>query len=359
MDTMPDTLLLPIERVNAYGLGVAVHAGVKYYVAGTLAGEEVEAKPLRKQGGGWNCELVRVVKASPERVSPVCGVFGICGGCDLQHASYAHQLELKEAWVREIFSRFAAVRVLKIAASAREWRYRNRVTLHHDGRAVGFRKKASHDVVAVSDCPIASEAINAQLVNLPAQILAGPDTVELREDGLRGAFAQVNTLQNQTLLDAVARFARGKKSQKILELYSGAGNLTFTLAALAKEVTAVEGDAQAVRRAEARRIAQKIKNVNFICGQAFERVYELAEKCREFETIVCDPPREGLRDVVKLLPRFGAVKVVYVSCEPHALAREASILESKGYVLKTLAPIDMFPQTRHVEVVAEFIKVSV
>jgi len=357
MDMTSNTLLLSIGRVNAYGLGVAVRGGLKYYVPGALAGENVEARVVKKRGGATLCKLVRIIAASPERVNPVCPLFGLCGGCDLQHASYAEQLKLKQNWVSEIFSRFTETKILPIAASPQQWHYRNRVTLHHNGQVIGFHKRLSHDIVAVKNCPIASAAINVKLARLSSELLTGPGAVELREDDLLGSFTQVNTLQNETLLRIVAELVKGKKSQKILELYSGHGNLTFTLAGLAREVLAVEGDAQAVKRAEERRIAEKIKNVSFVHGPAFEFTYELAEKYRQFDVIVCDPPREGLRDVVKLLPRFSATKIVYVSCEPHVLAREAQVLQSKGYTLKTLAPIDMFPQTRHVEVVAEFVKV--
>lgn len=357
MNTTPNTLLLTIERVNAYGLGIAVHGGVKYYVHGALAGEEIEVIAVQKRGDGMLCEIVRIASASPERTKPACDLFGLCGGCDLQHASYTEQLKLKQNWVGEIFSRFADAEILPIAATPRQWHYRNRVTLHHDGRTIGFHKKLSHDIVAIKNCPIASESINAKLTNLSSKILTGPSSVELREDDLLGSFIQVNTLQNETLLRVVTERVKRKKSQKILELYSGHGNLTFSLADLAREVLAIEGDAQAVKRAEERRVVEKIKNVSFVHGPVFERTYELAEKYSQFDVIVCDPPREGLRDVVKLLPRLCATKIIYVSCEPHALAREAQVLQAKGYILKTLAPIDMFPQTRHVEVVAEFVKV--
>lgn len=357
MATTSDILWLRIERVNAYGLGVGVHEDLKYYVPGTLVGEEVEVKVVQKHGRGTLCELVRLISTNPERTESGCSLFGLCGGCDLQHASYAAQLQLKQNWISKIFSRFAETKILPIVASPQQWHYRNRITLHHDGHAIGFHKRLSHDVVAVKNCPIASEALNTKLADLSSAYLTGPRAVELREDDLSGSFIQVNTLQNETLLRIVAERVKGKKSQKILELYSGHGNLTFTLANLAREVLAVEGDIQAAKRAEELRIIRKIKNVKFVHEPAFKYSYELAEKYHQFDVIVCDPPREGLRDVVKILPRLCATKIVYVSCEPHALAREAQVLQSKGYVLKTLTPIDMFPQTRHVEVVAEFIKV--
>ncbi len=298
----------------------------------------------------WQERLPNEPDAAPE-----CEYYGICGGCDLQHWSYERQLAFKEDRVRKIFQKFKDVTFHKVVPSPRAYGYRNRVTLHSDGKEFGFYKKNSHDVVAVKSCAIASAAVNEKIKSL--QTLAAGD-FEVREDDLRAAFIQINAQQNENLIATVTSAARGRKSRRVLELYCGAGNLSFPLSEIAREVVAIEGIAVAVSAAEVRRITEKNKRIKFVHGDVFQEVYKLTHDYQNFDVVVCDPPREGLRGVAALLPKLAPEKIIAVSCEPNTLARDGDVLQDKGYRLAEVTPLDMFPQTRHVEVVAVFVKES-
>jgi len=296
---------------------------------------------------------IQVFESSAKTAEPLCAYYGSCGGCDLQHVSYNDQLKLKMKWLAQIIARFPDLTVREIIPSPQEYYYRNRITLHHDGKAYGFYRASSHDIVVIDKCVIASELINDHLAVLNRDVLSGPETFELRE-GEGSYFLQVNSSQNQNLIDTVLNFCRLKKSQRVLELYCGSGNLSFPLSAISKSVTAIDGDSQAIEIANMKRREEKIKKVRFFATAVYDAVYEFSQKLEQFDTILCDPPREGLRDVAKILPRFKAEKIIYVSCNPLSFIRDAKIFSSKNYRLKEIVPIDMFPQTKHVEIVGLF-----
>lgn len=299
--------------------------------------------------------MVPVNVTQDDDAVPRCQHYGVCGGCDLQHWSYARQLAFKEERVRKIFERFPQVIFHKIVPSPQEYAYRNRVTLHSDGVKFGFYKKKTHDLVAIQDCAIASPVVNQKMTAL--QTLP-PGDFEVREDELATAFIQVNTEQNTNLQNLVVTAARFQKTQRILELYAGAGNLSFPLSKICRELIAIEGNRVAVQAAQKRKATQKNRKVSFVCGDVYEEAYRLITDYEKFDTLVCDPPRGGLGDVAGLLPKFGADKIVMVSCEPHTLVRDACVLRSKGFLLKEISTLDMFPQTHHIEVVALFVRVS-
>lgn len=357
--TTSTPLTLTIERLNPYGFGVARLGHLKYHIPFVLVGEQVTALPVKKRRDTVICKLVTIIKASPDRVLAPCSRFGVCGGCNLQHMTYAAQLQLKEKWLQEIFVYFTTTTIHPIIASPHEFNYRNRVTLHHDGKNFGFHTSFTHDIVTITECPIASPTLNQKIAALSTSVLSGPSEFELRDDDEAENFVQVNSEQNTNLISCVTKLCHGRKSQRVLELYSGQGNLSFALADIAREVIAVEGAQTAVKRAEERRIAMGVKNLTFFCRDVYADVFARVEDCQNFTTIVCDPPRGGLQTVAGLLPRLQPKKIVYVSCDPHTLVRDAGTLTSKGYALKTLSPLDMFPQTHHIEVVAVFEKLSV
>lgn len=287
-----------------------------------------------------------------------CPVFGICGGCDLQDKTYGEQLKLKQSWVLKALDGFGC-RVAPIIASPQEFSYRSRITLHKQGEAIGFYKRASHEVVAIINCPLANDAVNLKLSRITAGEFKGKSELELRDDQSAG-FTQVNTEQNKNLIKTVAEFVGVGKRLKILELYAGGGNLSFALAKDRGSVLAIEGDAAAVECARQRlkkpeqHESRKIKNISFCHSPVHDAVFELSQKLESFDVVVCDPPREGMTKTAPVLPRLKAQRIVYVSCEVNSFVKDARVLIDRGYALKEVVPLDMFPQTRHVEVVGLF-----
>lgn len=166
------------------------------------------------------------------------------------------------------------------------------------------------------------------------------------------SFFQVNTGQAEKLFVYASSLAEG--AENILELYSGVGSLTCYLAEKAKSVTSVEEWRGAVRMAVKNLSANNFENVNALCGRSEEIIEDLKNN---YDAVVLDPPRDGCeRSVLEAINKFGVKKIIYVSCNPATLARDCKILFGHGYELIKIKAFDMFPQTAHVETVAELKK---
>lgn len=295
----------------------------------------------------------KILPLASQTVKPLCEYFGICGGCDLQDLSYPEQLKLKSDSVRRMLKNFDDVEIAEIIPSSKEYFYRNRVTLHHDGKNFGFYRGHTHEVVPIKKCVIANESVNQKISGLGKSVLGGPQTFEIREDD-SSVFLQVNSSQNKNLIEAVLSFCHGKKSQKILELYCGAGNLTFSLAEVCRQITAVDLDGKAIELAEHKRQETNNKKINFVERDVVDFVFRMSQDLEKTDVIVCDPPRAGLKSAANTVCQLGATRIVYVSCNPESFCRDAQIFQGKNYQLKKVLPLDMFPQTRHVELVGLF-----
>ncbi len=164
-----------------------------------------------------------------------------------------------------------------------------------------------------------------------------------------GSFFQVNLKQNEKLIQKVLDFSERQSNEKTLDLYSGVGNLTLPLATISQEVLGIEGDAVAVRDARFNAQFNGIENVRFIHGKVEEVLKR--RKREKPDLVVLDPPRTGAKGVVGLVTQLRPRRVVYVSCEPTLFARDLLLFSERGYFLRKLALIDMFPQTYHMEVI--------
>lgn len=353
MNTTNPILQLRIDSLDFEGIGISFHNDERHLVPFALPGELVRVRVNEKRKGRIICELVELLEASIHRVKPPCEYFGECGGCDLQHLAYPQQLVHKQENLEKMLAAFSSVKILPILPCSSPYHYRNRITLHHDRKNFGLYRAQSHDIVPIDHCEIVSEALNEKIEHLASEPLPKSQAFELREDGLSG-FVQVNRFQNEALIQTVLSFCGPNKVGSVLELYCGAGNLTFPLAKLAKKIYAIDGEEAVIKAAEALRAAEKIKNIRFECAAVYDVLFKLREEMQDVDLIVCDPPREGLREGAAVLTRFGAAKIIYVSCDPASFVRDARVICSKDYALSEVQPIDMFPQTRHVEVVGVF-----
>lgn len=173
-----------------------------------------------------------------------------------------------------------------------------------------------------------------------------------------GGFSQVNYQQNARLVETVVRRAELTGTERVLDLYCGNGNFSLPLALLAGQVVGVEEFPSSV--SEARRNAEQngINNIDFRAADAETGCRELAHGRERFDLILLDPPRSGATDVVRLLPGLGAGVVIYVSCDPPTLARDLALLCKRGYEVVACQPVDMFPQTYHLESVTVLKRVS-
>ncbi|MDD2898851.1 MAG: 23S rRNA (uracil(1939)-C(5))-methyltransferase RlmD [Desulfuromonadaceae bacterium] len=164
-----------------------------------------------------------------------------------------------------------------------------------------------------------------------------------------GSFAQVNLLQNSSMLSVVRRLGAFETTEHLLDLYCGNGNFSIPLAVEVASVVGVEGNAESIRAAESNKSVNKVANVLFFCDDVAAGVRRLVSQKRWFDTILLDPPRAGAGDAIAGIICLKPNKIIYVSCDPNTLARDCGLLINNGYRVVETVPLDMFPQTFHVE----------
>ncbi|HSA58362.1 MAG TPA: class I SAM-dependent RNA methyltransferase [bacterium] len=362
-----------IESLAFGGEGVGRDDGKVVFVPGTVPGERVRVRVLSDHGKYERAELAGVIEPSPDRAAPPCEVFGSCGGCQWQHVAYEAQLRWKQRILFETLVRVGRVaepNVLPILGAPHPWHYRSRIQLQVDaGGAIGFHAPKTHSVVTFGECKIADSRLNAKLEELKRASSIGAGELELSLNGTSevhvrersagpAVFSQVNRAQNEKLVEVVMDFAFGKaeaaftRKKKVVELYAGSGNLSFPLAERAGAVHCVEESAEAVNRAETLMNERGVANMHWIAGHAEWGLKKLYRRKIVPDLLVLDPPRRGAKEILDLVCVMKPRQVVYVSCDPVTLARDLNLLTRRHYRLEKVQPIDMFPQTYHIESVS-------
>ncbi|WP_440898907.1 class I SAM-dependent RNA methyltransferase [Actinosynnema sp.] len=383
---------------------VARHEGRVVFVRHALPGELVRVLITSDNGGSFcRGDAVEVLRPSPDRVTPPCPFSGPgkCGGCDWQHASWGAQRDLKAAVVAEQLQRLAGVEreveVEPLPGGHRDWRTRLRLAVGRDGKP-GFRGHHSHDVIPVDHCVIAAphalddvldrawrpgselavtlDSTGKQHVTeiAPAQRRGGrrptPGPSKLRR-GSGGAveraadrdwlvradgFWQVHPHAADTLARVVGEWAACEPGDHAWDLYGGAGLFASVLAAQVGEtgsVEVVESAANAVR--DGQRALADLPQVKWHVGRVEDSVTRAPLAERSPSVVVLDPPRKGAgAAVLDAVAARRPTRVVYVACDPAALARDVALLAGHGYRLTQLRAFDAFPMTHHVECVALF-----
>jgi 23S rRNA (uracil1939-C5)-methyltransferase len=395
------------------GEAVGRHEGKAVFVPFGIPGESVRVEITQDKGRFARARLLEVLSGSAERVVPPCSYFGACGGCHFQHVSYAAQLEYKRSIVQTQMERIAGLSeavVLPTLGMSDPWHYRNHVQFHvSDTGRLGFMAAGSHDVVPIERCPLMHpllddlfEALDAELpgllrlalragirtgdqmvifemessvppqvtVDLPVscvlQTLDGSvvtlvGSPHIREQvGTRTyrvsapSFFQVNTAQAELLADRVITYLDAGPNDVVVDAYSGVGMFSIGLAAHParrvgpRQIIGIESSPDAIRDAQAN--ASGLEQVSFVCGAVEEMLPALGIRPT---LVVVDPPRTGLgRQTVTALLDLSPARIVYVSCDPATLGRDVRAFSAAGYRLREAQPIDMFPQTYHVETVA-------
>ncbi len=176
----------------------------------------------------------------------------------------------------------------------------------------------------------------------------GQDTLMVRG----GGFTQVNPAANRGLVDALLQLSGVQREDRVVELYCGAGNFSLPLARRARELIGIEQDSRAIADARANSARAGVANVRFVQAAARAGVQGLLSHKMQGDVVVLDPPRIGAVEVIDDLPQLGARTIAYVSCDPTTLARDLRRLRQHGYQLQSVQPLDLFPQSYHVETIA-------
>lgn len=426
-------VLLHIDDLSHDGRGIARRAGKVCFVAGALAGEDVQARLLQRHRRHDEYALVQVVVPAGERVAPPCPIADRCGGCDLQHLDPAAQLAHKGRSVLDVLQRRAGAVPDSVEAPLISpglgYRRRARLAWHVPKRGapvLGFRGAGSRAVVTVPACPVlmgplaalpgrlqpllarlrrpaavghvelavseAPEGGDDPLIHLHTvaaldgedraavaafaaaegaylsigvadatpELVHQPRTAapgyRLPEFGLRltfapGDFLQGNADVNRALVSRVADWLEPLARGPLVDAFCGLGNFSLPLARRGFPVTGIDGSAALAARARSNADANGVAGVSFLQRDLSAGLPRMRER---FEVAVLDPPRTGAAVLVEDLAAARVATVVYVSCEPQTLARDAALLILQGYRLERLCLADMFPQTSHVETVALF-----
>jgi 23S rRNA (uracil1939-C5)-methyltransferase len=376
-----------ILRLAHGGQGVGRLDGQTCFVSYALPGDVVEVSIVRRARGILWARIERIVEPSPHRTVTDCPVFGKCGGCEWLHFAYPAQAEWKRRIIADCFRRIAQIDVEVGWLENAELRlgYRTRAEFHGHSGQWGFFERESHRVCAISKCPLCHPRLNTAFqklaslrLNASVEIVANPeredvlvwsrsDVPELRQafpqfnclhdgverarfvfDGvpiLNGAFSQGSLLLNRVLRGAVSNMLGNPVS--LLDLYCGSGNFSLEFAQRC-EVVGVDVNSAAIEAAN--------HSVPGTYRAAREAEFGQFIRSKPWEVIVLDPPRQGAKAILSDLAASASVSLVYISCDPASLARDASALCRGGWKLLEVIGVDMFPHTSHVEVISRFFR---
>ena len=366
-----DKLTLTIEDLAFGGEGVARVEDYVIFVPFVAQGEVVEAELVEAKKRFGRARLLRVVRSSPERAEPLCRYFGQCGGCQYQHVVYPAQLRLKRKQIEDLFQRiggFAPGLVQPVVPCPQPYGYRNRIMIRSQwdkfkqGLNIGFIRADNRLVVDLEECSIAEPAINEQIKHLRAHpppkgglkvvLRIPPEGWELPRD----SFFQNNFFLLPELVRVVGERLAAGRARHLVDLFCGVGFFGIQLAAQVESFVGVELDRMAIKAAVRNAAARGCRNGEFIAGTAEDSLPNLLARFSPPATaVLLDPPRKGCRpEVLQALRQAQPGQVIYVSCDPATMARDLNVLCRDGvFELVQLVPLDMFPQTSHVESVAD------
>lgn len=333
------------------GKGVARSEGKVYFVPFVALGEEVAVRVTRQRKNFAEAELEAIISPSPERVKPPCPYYGRCGGCAYQHLQYAEQLRIKARQVEQTLRRLGRLTDLPMRPalpSPREYGYRNRIRVHLAEGRIGFFAHGSHDLIDIERCVIAEDAVNEALADLRRTPLQDGDyTLSSRERSI--FFEQTNDDVAAALLRLVEDLV-DRDQQLLVDAYCGAGFFAHALAEKFPAVIGVEENPYAIDQAKTRALPHE----RYIAGDVALHLGDiLAAHDPQRTTVVLDPPAAGVSPrVTDLLLGSSPAQIIYVSCDPSTLARDLGALCRSTYRLESVTPIDMFPQTAEIEVLA-------
>lgn len=405
MNDYPDELELEIERIAQGGDGVGRWQGRVIFARGGLPGEHIRVRLYERKTRYARGHLLELLVPSPDRVPPR---LPNADHMPWQHISYPAQLRFKRSIVQEQLEKLAGIAdvpVQEVLPAAHPWSYRNTAHLHADPAtgAVGYYIADTHTVRDMETDPLLLPVLNDALAGLRSLLrsrvwkleaatlrgsatygysvaivqgkgnlddlahawrarvptlaaVATPDNpnVTLHEK-LGGvvfslspaSFFQTHTAQAEVMFQVMCTSLQLQSHERLLDAYSGVGTFALPLAQYVQQVLAIESHPQSVQDGEKSARMNDIDNVHFITA-AVER--SLSRLDTPVDAVILDPPRRGCHPaVLDTLAALAPARIVYVSCHPGILARDLQALLSHGYQLRTVQPVDLFPQTPHIE----------
>lgn len=426
-----------IESLSHDGRGITTRQNKTTFVSGALPGEKIIGKITRKHRRFDEAEVLEVITPSPDRTTPACAHYGVCGGCSMQHVEANAEVRLKQDMLLNQLKHLGRVTPLEILPplTGHPFGYRRkarlgvRYVIKKEKLLVGFREKFSNYLADIQTCKVLHASVGEHLSELATFIrsltqydqipqieVAVSDTTTalvfrhmtpLPEEDLKALaqlgekysfhiylqpgspdsvhrifpdnseqllsyflpeyqlemrfhpldFTQVNAEMNRQMIASAIRLLDLKSKDTVLDLFCGLGNFTLPIARFAKHVIGVEGSQQMVERATENALLNHITNAEFYAANLMQPEKSAVWLNRPFDKILLDPPRTGAREILPFIANKSATHIVYVSCNPATLARDAhDLVYTYGYTLKKAGAINMFPHTGHIEAIALFEK---
>ena len=409
-----------VSDISTEGKGIGrTEEGRVVFVPGAVPGDIAEVLLPDADGDpgsfrSLEAKLVSIPEPSSDRIEPPCRYFAECGGCPLMCLSYEAQLRIKKQRVKDALERIGGFRagedyvlrdMLHTAQPGDDGtlsmplRYRNKAEFAIQGSRIGYMKRGSHELFEVEDCLIQDEAVRDAAAAKRSQLKPTQKyfrrlivrtssegevmTVTENSDGTVTAdrrilhdeivtafgvlktevsplsFYQVNPKGCSLLYSMAQEYAALSGSERLLDLYCGAGSIGLSMASKCSEVIGVESVRPAVIDANRNAVINGIVNATFICGKA-EDVIDTKLQGVKADVVILDPPRSGCKaSLLEAVKRIAPRRIVYVSCDPATLARDLKILcaqpedhKAFGFCLAEVTPVDMFAGSLHVETVA-------
>lgn len=373
------------------------------FVARCIPGENIAAEIIQSKKNYLLGNLIQINKPAPNRIIPRCKHFNECGGCSYQHLPYSDQLSIKESIFHEQLTRLGKIvdpPISAIIPSYSEWNYRSVMQFHLDSQGrLGFQKQKSNNFVPISECHLPTKGISEFLQNLDFGEGHGIDRLEIREGSDRsllltmnssspdipeiscefpisiihgyngnhvlltgedavtyiingqefivssGSFFQVNLRQTERLLELLLKYLDNRSFSTIMDLYSGVGLFSKFLAPLCQRLIAIE-----ISPAACDDFSVNLSDYEH-CELYIGTVASILPNLEvNPDLVILDPPRTGVEKIaLSILLKYSPKTMVYISCNPSTLARDLQPILQEGYKIQRIIPIDMFPQTYHIE----------
>lgn len=388
-----------ILRLDHYGRGITYINEKITFVENALPTEIVDIEITKESKKFIEAKTIKIKKESKDRIKPICPYYDQCGGCNLMHMNYSTQLEFKLHKIEQIMNKYAGYEgpIEQIISTNHFLNYRNKITLKVKNGELGLLSSKSHHLIPIEECAICDHKINKIISQLKEcdlkqtnqiiiktgetetmVILDKGNEKELKEklkdvtslimdnQCIQGkefilnkigtktfqiskeAFFQVNQYTTQKLYDLVLQKANLTNKETILDLYCGTGTIGIYLSNYVKKGFGIEINQQAILDAIQNKKRNYTKNFEFISGDVSKIINQVTERP---DLIIVDPPRSGLDNTtIKALFKINSSKIIYVSCDPLTLARDLKALKDQ-YTIVFITPVDMFPNTYHVECV--------
>jgi len=371
LPTVGTKVTLTIDDIAFGGDGVGRAGEFVVFVPFVALGEVVEVELTEIKRRFARARLLKILQPSPERVAAPCQYFGECGGCQYQHIAYPTQLLLKHKQVADLFQRiggFSGAVVEPVVPCPQPFGYRNRIMIRSQWNKpaqkldIGFLRAESRLVVDIEECKIAEPALNEQILHVrknPPPKGGLKVVLRVAAEGWevpRDSFFQNNFFLLPKLVEVIRERLQQSGSRFLIDAYCGVGFFSLELADLVEKFIGVEVDLMAIKAAKQNAVLRGKTNGEFLAGRTEELLPNLLSRFDAgATTLILDPPRTGCPpESLELLRQVKPAQIIYVSCHPATLARDLNALCAEGvFELAKVVPLDMFPQTQHVECVAD------